>query len=142
MKSVQRGATIIEFSLVLLVFLMFLLGILDFARMLYTWNAATEATRAGARYAAVCDDGAHPDLVLARMQQLLPQITAVDVQWSPASCTASTCEWVTVSIRDLNFQWISPIPGAVSMAIPMPPFSTTLPREVMRQDSHSNALCS
>ena len=49
----QRGATLIEFALGLLIFLMFLLGVVDFSRMLYTWAAATEATRAGARYAVV-----------------------------------------------------------------------------------------
>ena len=57
-KSRQAGSTAVEFALVLLVFLTFLLGITDFSRMLYTWNAATEATRAGARYAVVCDDTA------------------------------------------------------------------------------------
>ena len=52
----QAGATIIEFSLVLIVFLTFFLGILDLSRMLFSWGAANEATRAGARYAVVCDD--------------------------------------------------------------------------------------
>ena len=69
----ERGATIIEFALALLVFLMFLFGILDFSRMLFTWVAANEAARAGARYAAVCDDTAQQAKVLARMQALLPQ---------------------------------------------------------------------
>ena len=45
MRSRQTGATIVEFSLVLMLFLTLFLGILDFARMLWTWNAANEATR-------------------------------------------------------------------------------------------------
>ncbi|MET3443612.1 Flp pilus assembly protein TadG [Variovorax paradoxus] len=142
MKTRMAGATTIEFSLGLLVFLMLVLGIVDFARMLFTWNAASEATRAGARYAVVCDDTGQQALVLARMQALLPQITTVSVAWTPAGCTAATCQGVTVGITGLNYQWISPIVGAAAPLIPMPSFSTFLPREVMRKDLHSPTICS
>jgi Flp pilus assembly protein TadG len=142
MKRQMAGATTVEFALGLLVFLMLVLGIVDFARMLFTWSAANEATRAGARYAVVCDDTAQQALVLARMQALLPQITTVSVAWTPAGCTASTCEGVTVGITGLNYQWISPIVGAAAPLIPMPSFSTFLPREVMRKDPHSPTICS
>ena len=53
----QAGATRVEFALVLLIFLAFMLGVVDFSRLLFTWNAAAEVTRAGARYAVVCNDG-------------------------------------------------------------------------------------
>ena len=139
------GATTVEFALGLLVFLTFVLGIVDFSRMLFTWSAASEVTRHGARFAAVCDDGMRQDDVLAQMQQLLPQVEAISVDWSRAdgvACTPSTCEGVTVSITGLNYQWISPIAGVLAPLIPMPQFSTYLPREVMRQDPNSAAICS
>ncbi|MGJ3703889.1 TadE family protein [Variovorax sp. AFSI2.2] len=142
MKRQMAGATTVEFALGLLVFLMLVLGIVDFARMLFTWSAANEATRAGARYAVVCDDTAQQALVLARMQALLPQITTVSVAWMPAGCNAATCQGVTVGITGLNYQWISPIVGAAAPLIPMPSFSTFLPREVMRNDPHSPTICS
>jgi Flp pilus assembly protein TadG len=142
MSTSQRGATTVEFALVLLVLLTFVLGIVDFGRMLFTWNAATDATRVGARYAVVCDDTYQQAAVRARMQQVLPPITAVSVQWSPAGCTPATCQDVTVGITALQFQWLSPITGTVAPLLPMPSFSTTLPRESMRQDPHSHALCS
>lgn len=139
----EQGATTIEFALGLVVFLMFLLGITDFGRMLFTWNAANEAARAGARYAVVCDDTTQAAAVLARMQQLLPQISSINVAWAPSGCTPTTCQGVTVTITGLNYQWISPIAGVASMAaIPMPTFSTFLPRERMRQDPHSATICS
>jgi Flp pilus assembly protein TadG len=141
-KSRQRGATVIEFSLVLLLFFMFLLGILDFSRMLFTWNAANEATRAGARYAVVCDDTNNAATVLSKMQVMLPQIQNINLAWTPVGCTHATCEGVTVTIQSLNFRWISPIPNAASRLIPMPSFSTYLTREVMRQDPNSTAICS
>ncbi len=138
----QSGATAVEFALGLLIFLAFLLGITDFARMLFTWNAASEATRAGARYAVVCGTTTNADEVLAKMQALLPQVADINVNWVPAGCNVTTCEGVRVSIANLNYQWISPVPGAVIAAIPMPSFSTYLPREIMRADNNSEALCS
>lgn len=138
----QCGAAVVEFALVQVVLLTFLLGITDFARMLFTWNAATEATRAGARYAVVCDDTANKAKVLARMQALLPQIADIGLAWNPAGCTTSTCQGVTVAITDMKYQWISPVGGAAKLAaLPMPTFSTYLPREAMGQDPNSAALC-
>ena len=144
MRNFQTGATIIEFALSLVIFLMFLLGILDFSRMLYTWNAANEATRFGARYATVCDDKAEEAAVLSRMQRVLPQIKDIDVAWEPVGCTITDCTGVTVAIENLDYQWISPVAGVAAMApIPMPSFSTYLPREIMRQDPHSDSeFCS
>lgn len=143
-RTRQSGATVIEFALVMVIFLSFLLAVTDFSRMLFTWNAANEATRAGARYAVVCDDKNQQDLVLARMQGVLPQISIsnINIVWSPDGCTTATCEGVTVSIVGLNYQWISPIGGLVAIApIAMPTFSTYLNREVMRQDANSAAIC-
>jgi Flp pilus assembly protein TadG len=142
MKKYQRGATILEFTLALFIFLMFLLGIVDFSRMLFTWNAANEATRAGARYAVVCDNTGNKAQVLAKMQALLPQIGDIDLAWTPPSCTAATCQGVNVTITDLDYQWISPIAGMAMLApVQMPTFRTFLPREVMRSDPNSNSIC-
>lgn len=139
----QSGATAVEFALVLVIFLTFLLGITDFSRMLFTWNAANEATRAGARYAVVCDDTGNSAQVLSKMQALLPQIQSINLAWVPASCNAATCEGVTLTITNLDYQWISPIAGLAKLpAIRMPSFSTYLSREVMRQDPNSPAICS
>jgi Flp pilus assembly protein TadG len=143
MKRHAHGATTVEFALALLIFLTFLLGIVDFSRMLFTWSAAGEATRAGARYAVVCDDTGRKDAVLARMQALLPQVGDISLAWEPAGCTSTSCQGVTVTITSLDYQWISPIAGLARLASrAMPGFSTYLPREIMRQDPNSAAICS
>jgi Flp pilus assembly protein TadG len=147
MKNRQRGAALVEFALVFTIFLTFFLGITDFARMLWTWNAANEATRWGARIAVVCDKGAAR--VLNRMQVFLPQLTASDVQidWYNGAgaidntCDHTNCAGVSVSIKNLNFQWISPM-KAIASSIPLPGFSTYLPREIMGRDANSSAVCS
>ena len=45
-----------EFAIIAGVFFMMIIGIIEFARLLYTHNALTDATRRGARYAIV-----HPE---------------------------------------------------------------------------------
>jgi hypothetical protein len=144
----QCGATVVEFALVLIIFLTFLLGILDFARMLWTWNAANEATRWGARISVVCDKGA--TAVLTNMQKFLPQLAPANVKidWYDATgnisttCDHTDCSGVNVRIINLNYQWISPIGFGNHAAIPMPGFSTYLPREIMGQDPNSASVCS
>lgn len=143
MKLKQDGAVIVEFTLVLLLFLMFLFGIMDFSRLLYTWQMANEATREGARYAVACADqtGEARARVVARMQALLPQLddSKINVVWQPAGCDSKNCEAVTVSINNMQFNWISPIVGAsTAPLIPMPSFSTYLQREMM---SYNSLIC-
>jgi Flp pilus assembly protein TadG len=134
----QRGSTTVEFAMVFLLFLMFLLGVLDFSRMLYTWQGTNAATRIGARYAVVCAAPGDNSRILARMQQVMPEITTITVAWEgtgPSPCTTSTCEGVTVAVTGMNFRWISPIPNALAKPLVlMPGFSTYLPREMMNYD--------
>lgn len=135
MNKKQSGGTVVEFSLVLIIFLTFFLGIVDFARMLFTWNYADETARFGARYAAICGDTVNTAQVRTKMQNIMPQVSAINLAWEPSGCTTATCQSVTVTITGLNYQWISPIAGAAALApIAMPTFSTTLPREAMKQD--------
>ena len=49
----ERGTTIAEFAVVALLFFTIIFGIIEFGRLLYTHNALTDATRRGARYAAL-----------------------------------------------------------------------------------------
>lgn len=50
----QHGVATVEFSLIALLFIIILLGIIEFGRALYVYNTLVEATRRGARVAAVC----------------------------------------------------------------------------------------
>ncbi len=50
----QQGMTTIEFSIVGTVFFIVLLGVIEVGRLLFTWSTLAEATRRGARVAAVC----------------------------------------------------------------------------------------
>jgi Flp pilus assembly protein TadG len=52
--KMQRGAAMVEFALIALLFFMILFGIIEFARAFFVYNTLVEATRRGARVAAVC----------------------------------------------------------------------------------------
>lgn len=143
----QGGATLVEFTLGLVIFLTFFLGVVDASRMLWTWGAANEATRWGARTSVVCPK--NTAAVLSRMQSFLPQLQASQLQvdwYSEAGldngCTADTCTAVNVRIVEMDYEWISPIGWTAGRLIPMPQFSTFLPRESMGQDPDSPSVCS
>lgn len=53
MRSPQRGQTLVEFALILPVFLFLSLMIFDFGRAVYYYNAIHNAARAGARYGVI-----------------------------------------------------------------------------------------
>jgi hypothetical protein len=132
----QLGAAIVEFAIVAVVFLTLLLGIMDFGRMLFTWNAAAEATRWGARVAVVCDK-LTPTQIRAKMKRILPQLTDANIviNWySPEgtvnnACDRSNCRGVEVRLAAFNFDPISPFMTFGLTTVP--PFPTYLPRESM-----------
>jgi len=85
----QKGAAAVEFALIAMVFFILLIGVLEMGRVLFTWNAAAEATRYGARVAAVCD--INDSAILSRMQDIMPNLEAanVSVSYLPSGCNQS-----------------------------------------------------
>ncbi len=51
----RRGISSVEFALVCSLFFMLVLGVVDFSRAMWEWNAAAKATHWGVRYAIVND---------------------------------------------------------------------------------------
>jgi Flp pilus assembly protein TadG len=140
-RSSQRGVAAVEFALVASLLFTVLIGVIDMGRLLWMWNAATEATRLGARLAVVCDIGDAD--IKARMGERLPALTdaniTIDYLNPPAadnSCTAATCKAVRVSLTGYTYQTIVPF---VPMSIDLPAFSTTLRKEFM--SSTGNPVC-
>lgn len=132
----QFGAATLEFAIVAVVLFSLLLGIMDFGRMLFTWNAAAEATRWGARIAVVCDK-LTPDQVRGSMKKILPELTNANIlinYYNPIStinnaCDKDNCKAVEVSLTGFTFTPISPfMPFGLTT---VPDFRTYLPRESM-----------
>lgn len=137
----SRGATAVEFALVSIIFFTLVLGIVDFGRWLFTLNTASETTRLGARVAVVCD--LNSPAIVRRMQQMMPDLTRanVGVEYQPAACNVSNCASVTVRLSDVTIQGVAWfLPGT----LPIPAFTTTLPRESLLSaiDGSANPQCS
>lgn len=139
--SRQRGVAAVEFALIASLLFTLLIGIMEFSRITFYWNAATEATRLGARLAVVCD--LDDDAIKSRMRALFPVVSAeqIDIEYGPAGCVVDTCRQVRVAI-DAPGELNTYIPGFDLHAI-FPPFATTLPRESMRSTfgGHANPVC-
>lgn len=131
-RRLQCGAAMVEFALVAAVFCTLLIGILEFARVLYYWNTASEAVRLGARTAVVCD--ADASVIKSKITALLPLLGSsnVSLSYTPSGCDSdpdtarNTCTFVTVSVTNVSVQTMIPF---VPLTLTMPPLTTTLPRE-------------
>lgn len=136
-RQKQRGMAAVEFALIAMVFFTLLLGILEFGRVLFTWNSAVETTRYGARVAVVCDIGS--SAVLSSMQQIMPDISSINVAvtYEPSGCSQSTCERVKVKLQGLS---VTPLIPFLDLPLTVPAFETSLLRESL--SSTSNPVCS
>lgn len=128
MKTKQHGMVAVEFALITIILVTLMFGVIEMSRVLYYWNTATEATRLGARLAVVCDQNA--SVIKTKMQAMLGVLEAnqISVTYLPEGCDSNSCRSITVSINGFNFNTIVSL---LPLNIPMPSFSTTLPRESM-----------
>lgn len=55
LRTSQAGATVVEFALLVVIFLMFVFGIMELARLMYVFNTLQESTRRGASAAVNAD---------------------------------------------------------------------------------------
>ena len=145
----QRGQTLVEFALVVMMFLVVMFGLIEFARALWTWNTIVQATRAGARFAVVetpnpSNDDAIKNYVVylnsaGTGDPVLPGLTTSNVTVSFRKIVLGTgaydtaplpskfqADVVQVSITGYNFNFVVPIFGT---SITLPAFTTTLALE-------------
>jgi Flp pilus assembly pilin Flp len=143
MPQRQRGAMAVEFGLVAFMLFTALIGVMEVGRLLWTWNAAAEATRLGARLAAVCDiDDAH---IKQHMRERLPVLTDDNITLTYTNPGGSgggiaNTDFVTVALTGYSHQMLMPLPTPLA-SIPIPSFATTVPRENMNSAANT-AACS
>lgn len=135
----QQGAAAVEFAFVVILVIFLLLGLIEFGRAMFTWNSAVDATRRGARTAAIVAVG-DSAAVLAEMRLIMPELETgngsgnVTIEYAtngnnfPAACESGTCRFVRVSIDNYVFQ---PLVFFLPASIRLPPFSTTYPVEAL-----------
>jgi len=138
-RRLQEGVAAVEFAIVAALLFSVLIGIMEFARVLFYWNTAAEATRLGARLAVVCDkDDPHIRQRMTEMLTILPA-AKINIDYEPAGCTIDSCRTVTVSISE-GVPVTTVIPF-VPVMLTLPGFSTSLPKESMSSASGTNPVC-
>ena len=108
----QRGSVMVESALTLLLFLMFLLGIFDFGRMVYCYNYVSYAARRATRYASMRGNSSSSPVSASDIQTwvrnnavgVYPSSLVVTTTWSPDNKPGST---VQVRVR-CDFQPVIP----------------------------------
>jgi Flp pilus assembly protein TadG len=140
-SSAQRGVAAVEFALVSALFFTTLFGVMEMGRLLWTWNAAVEATRLGARLSVVCDIGDAD--IKSRMIGRLPSLTTANITITylnppaaPNTCTAANCKAVRVALSGYTHDTIIPF---LPLSLTLPAFGTTLRKEFM--NSTANEVC-
>lgn len=141
----QQGSTTVEFAFVAGLFFVVLFGVIEVGRALFVWNTLTEATRRGARVAAVCPVNhaaiarvtVFGDPASATTSPILGGLTTGNVQVSyldqnggavanPGTTGFLNIRYVRVGITGYQITLLIPYLSQVLTALP---FQTTLPRE-------------
>lgn len=142
MKRRQHGITTVELAIIATLLLMVIFGVIEISRALYVVNTLTEATRRGARMAAVCpigdpkpasvavfDAGGGGSAIVNGLTTANVSVEYLDTSGNVIANPAasfSSIRYVRVRIVDFTQSLIIPF---IMPSLSLSGFSTTLPRE-------------
>lgn len=114
------GSAVLEFGLVVVMFFMFVFGVMDFGRALYSYHFVSNAACEATRYAIVRGSSSTDPVTASDIQAYVKSITpegidpnqlTVTTTWSPDDSPGST---VRVQVSD-NFQFMTPVLATYQM---------------------------
>ncbi|MCW8839395.1 MAG: pilus assembly protein [Gammaproteobacteria bacterium] len=147
----QQGAATVESAIILIIFLVLIMGIIEFALLIFNASSLVEATRAGARHLIVneplvtlsdetcatpavadCADG-DCDGVLGLMQKFYPRLGDVNLEveyrcsttGSPDAYEDIKIYEVEVRLKEVEYTFITPGILGLDATITLPDFKTT-----------------
>jgi len=144
----EKGQSLVEMALVVMIFLFLLFGILEFGRAVWTYNTIIQATRAGARWAVVNvaadSDTTNKDKVKNIVVYGYPDVSSgnpvlpgldtsmVNVSILPIETDSSTPpkpinQKVSVQVNGYQFQFLIPLAPTITI----PAYETSLYTESM-----------
>lgn len=107
----QRGQTLVEFALILPLFLLMFFAMVDFGRGFYTWLLVTNAAREGARVAATQQPAS---AVQTRINDALGGLDPVELTITLTNIQGSRGQAVEVDLA-YDFEFVTPIGGFVAI---------------------------
>ncbi len=118
----ERGQSLVEFTLMVSIIMILMLGMLDLGRAFFTFLAMQDAAGEGASFAAVhptwrtSADQADPNNVTYRVRNSAPTGTLVDMSTAAVTVTddgtPAISELITVTLT-ANYQLVTPFVGAL-----------------------------
>jgi len=118
-----EGAVVVEFALILPLFVIFVFAVMEFARAYQAMNALISAAREGARVAAVAEDPlstAWADSASKRAKAVASSMFTTDtIVVAAPTCDADPCRVVTVN-TSMTLKGISPLFAMVGMSSGIP----------------------
>lgn len=134
-SSKQHGLVTVEFALIGALFFIILFGIIEFGRLLFTWNTLDEVTRRAARLAAVCpmnqqsqviDNAIFQGTVLSDLNSSHIMLEYLDDDFAP-TVVLEQVRYVRTRIQNYQHQLLIPLLPVGTLTAPG--FITTLPSE-------------
>jgi hypothetical protein len=140
----QDGTTSVEFAIVGLVFFVILFGVIETGRVMFVYNMLEEATRRGARMAAVCqiNDAAIQQVAVfnqsgdAGPSALIGSLTPANLQINYLDLLGNQIGDPVVNFAQIRFVQAAIVGYQHQIIIPtqfttvtVPSFRTTIPRE-------------
>lgn len=119
-RDSELAQTLVEFSLVIPLFILMLFALVDFGRAFYSWQIITNASREGARQAAVRGDlNAVRAKAYGSFCQSWPgtadcALEAAEVTLTPTNLQGPRGQMTTVRMN-YNFEFVTPIGGILNM---------------------------
>jgi hypothetical protein len=152
MKKKEQGMVTVEIALIAVALFIVLFAVMELARIIWIWNTADEATRRGARVAAVCPIN-HPAIAEATIfaqagtggpSPILRGLETgnVDVAYLgedgnkiPGNPAFGDIRYVRVFLKNYS---VTPLIPFVDTTFNLPPFETTIPSESLGLDPTSS----
>jgi Flp pilus assembly protein TadG len=145
----QKGIALIEFTMTVLVFLIFFIGVIEIARLMFTWNTANEAARQAGRIASICEfSTAQQEIIKNKTQFLInaggnSSLDGTDwlqFDYYPLGCGESNCQFVRTTVQNVQFSMLIPVYGG---SITLPPVTYTTVRELLNNQlgGNPNPIC-
>lgn len=153
----QHGLSTVEFALVGTLVFFVLFGVMEVARLMYTWNLLNEVSRRAARLATVCrvQEGVNGTVASAVTNQLggsLPGFTAANVSIvyldkqgavlnDPGGADAAAAAAGLIRSSVVNYRYQSILPITVDLSMFAPGFSSTLRAESLGKTPNGDVVC-
>ena len=110
-KDGEKGQNLVEFAMVLPIFLILVFSIVDFGMGFHAWITVTNAAREGARVGAV---GADSATIQARVADTASSLTEGDLVVTVVNAQGGSGEAVSVDV-EYDYELITPLSGILGI---------------------------